>query len=338
MNIKEVAREAEVSVTTVSRVLNHPENVSGKTRAHVLDVMDRMNYTPNWFARNIRSGKTNVIGLVVPNILDPGNMELAKGVEEVAHQNGCNILMCNTEYGRSKELECTNALIERKVDGIVLIATLLEKKDLSRIRGKGISCVLVGKNESFEDENLVYTDCREAVGSATKHLFSLGRKNIAMVLGNSPKMEMGEKLAGYKDALKESGVKFNSELLAEAENSIEGGFLAAGKLLDNGRPFDAIMASTDLMAYGVLENLKQKGIRVPEDIALVGYDDLKMCAVIEPKLTSVTKPMYRMGLMATRLLFDNIEGNDVVAEQILLQSKLKIRKSCGNKERLKEIW
>lgn len=340
MNIKTIAKLAGVSVTTASRVLNHPEKVSSETRDHVLGVMKKMNYTPNWFARNIQSSRTNMIGLIVPNFSDPGVMEIVKGVEDVAHQKDSNVLVCNTEYDKEKELEYVQTLMEKKVDGIVLISTTLGNKNLDAIKEQGMAYVLIGENQNYTNRNLVYTNYSDSVKDAILYLLKMGRQNIAFVLGDNPGTEMMRKLDGYKTALSQTSIEFDENMIARGENSIEGGYLAAGALLNSRTNVDGIFASSDLMAFGVLELLKQREIKVPEDIALIGYGDLQTGAIIEPKLTTISKPKYRMGLIGTRLLFDIIEGDADLDDnnEIMIQSKLKIRKSCGNKDRLKEIW
>jgi len=342
LNIKAVADKAGVSVATVSRVMNHPELVTEETREHILSVMKKMNYTPNWFARNIQSTRTGMIGLLIHDFLDASNMEIAKGVESIAHQKGYHVMLCNTEFNPVKEKEYIDTLLERKIDGLILTSTTLKNSDLDKLKKQGANYVLVGKNKTINRQNIVYTDYKTATEEAITYLITLGRTRIGLALGEYPKPEIEEKLEGYKRALKEGGILFDEKLVYHGENSIEGGYLVASKMLDDRVDMDAIFASTDQMALGVLDKLKSAGVHIPEDIALIGFDDLRIGALVEPKLTTISKPMYRMGLMAARLLFDIIEGSEEDEEdevqEIALQSKLKIRKSCGNKGRLKEIW
>lgn len=340
LNIKAVAKKADVSVTTVSRVLNHPESVSVKTREHILGVMKQMNYTPNWFARNIQSAKTGVIGLIVPDMLDPVNMEIAKGISDGAHQKSYSIMLCNTDFDLEKERAYVESFTGRRVDGLIFISSLLKKADLQRLKKNGVPYVLAGQNYSMENENVVYTDYKGGAEEAVTHLTEMGHKRIAMILGQTPKAENVEKLEGYKMALKKAKIPFRPELIVTGQNNMEGGFVATSKLLALQQRPDAIFASTDTMAFGAMEKIKQTDLNIPKDMALIGFNDLKTGAVVEPKLTTVTIPMYRMGLLAARLLFDIIEegAGTIIGQEVMLQSKLKIRKSCGNKERLREIW
>ena len=174
MNIKAVAEKAGVSITTVSRVLNHPDSVSEKTREQVVSVMRAMNYTPNWFARNIQSGKTDVIGLILPDILDQANMEMAKGVEDVAHQKNCEIMLCDTEYDAKKEWEYIEKLQGRQADGFILTSSMLSKKQFKMLKDKKRPYVLVGKCDNAENENIVFTDYENASTEAVSYLISMG--------------------------------------------------------------------------------------------------------------------------------------------------------------------
>ncbi|HVI39342.1 MAG TPA: LacI family DNA-binding transcriptional regulator [Anaerovoracaceae bacterium] len=341
MNIKAVAKKAGVSVATISRVLNHPEAVAPDTREHILSIMESLNYTPNWFARGLKLNMTSVIALLIPDILDLGYMEIAKGVEDVAHQKKYNIMLCTTEEDRNKEKEYIENFIARKVDGIILVSSSLKKADLAQIRKQDVPVVLIGKNEDLAGENIVYTDYISATAEAVKHMIEIGHRKIGMIYGSRPKIENMDKLEGFKKTIREEGLILQQEHIVEEENSIEGGYLAASKLLNlKGRP-EAIFVTSDIMAIGAMEKIKQTGLKIPQDIAIVGFDNLKISGFVEPKLTTVAKPMYRMGLVAARLLFDLMEDEneeDSEPQEILIQSKLKVRKSCGHRDRVKEIF
>lgn len=342
MNIKSVAQKAGVSVATVSRVLNHPDSVAPDTKEHILNVMQSLDYTPNWFARGLKLNRTGVIALLIPEILDLGYMEIAKGVEDVAHQKNYNIMLCNTEEDRSKEKGYIENFIARKVDGIILVSSSLKKSEIIQLKKQEISVVLIGKNEEHAGENLVYTDIKAAAGEAIKHMLEIGHRKIGMVCGARPKAENAEKLEGFRKTLSEEGVECPPEYIVEAENSIEGGYLGVSKLLTLADRPEAVFVTSDIMAIGAMEKIKQSGLKIPQDIAVVGFDNLKISGFMEPKLTTVAKPMYRMGLVAARLLFDLMDEDagqdDGEPQEILIQSKLKVRKSCGHQDRVKEIF
>lgn len=339
MNIKKVAEQAGVSITTVSRVLNNPDMVSETTKNKVLQVMKELNYTPNWFAQNLQNRRTNVIGLLIPDTMDQSNMEIAKGVEKVARQKQCNIILCNTEYDIAVEKNQIDTLLKRQIDGLILISSSLPKTDIKKLHAKSANFVLVDRIDCSESENTVYTNYTEASEEAMVHFAGMGRKKIALILAEQPEVIESFKLDGYKNALKKQGLPFDPDMVIKSENSIEGGLIAAGKLLERKDRPDAIFVSRDIMAFGVLERIRQAGLS-PAEMGVIGFDDLEIGGVMEPKLTTVTKPSYRMGLTAARLLFDMLEDEDLAdkPQSIMLQSKLKIRKSCGNTKRLKEIW
>lgn len=340
MNIKEVANRAGVSVATISRVLNHPESVAPATRKRIEAVMESLDYTPNWFARGLKLNRTGTIALMVPEILDQGYMEIAKGVEDVARQKDQNIILATTEEDRNRELKTIESFIERKIDGLIIVSSALTKKDLTLFRNQKMPVVFISKNPELTGVNGVLTNYREAAAEAVNHLIEIGHRRIALIRGTKPFNENKEKLDGYHQAMENAGLDHSDGLIMEEENTIEGGFLAMSRLLSEGRPLDGVFVTSDNMAIGAMDKIKQMGMRVPEDIAVVGFDNLKISGYVEPKLTTVAKPMYRMGLVAARLLTDIIEEDRPEAEpqEILIQSKLKIRKSCGHEDRFSEIF
>jgi DNA-binding LacI/PurR family transcriptional regulator len=341
MNIKEIARRAGVSVATVSRVLNHPESVAPGTKERILNVMEESDYTPNWFARGLNFNKTNTIGLVIPNILNPGYMEVAKGVEDVAHQKDHTVLFCNVEGSVEKERKYVDDLIKRRIDGIVLVSSLLEREDVEEIKKQGIPLVLIEENKGdIKDVPIVRIDCEGAACKAVRHLTEIGYQDIAIIYGSTPERENQRKITGYKQALAEAGIPERGEYIQEAANTIEGGYIAAKRLIDLKKKPRAIFTTSDLLAFGAIDAMKDHGLKVPDDVAFVGFDNIRMSNLIDPKLTTVEKPLHKMGVVGARLLFDIIDtkGEENNNREILLQSKLKIRKSCGHRERIGEIF
>lgn len=338
-NIREVARQAGVSVATISRVLNHPESVSQSTMQLVLDTMEKMQYTPNAFARSLALNKSSTIALLIPNILNPLYTQIAKGVEDVAHQKGYNIIFCNTEENKGKELDYLDMLIEKRVGGLILTESLLERKDIEKLKKFKIPVVMVGRNIEDIDCNMVFTDYQLGGYQITQHLLEVGYKNIAHITGANHQKESIDKRIGYEKALKEAGILLQSNYIVEGTNEIQGGYLGAKKLLKTAKIPQAIFAGNDLMAIGAIDAIKSSGLHIPEDIAVVGFDDINMASFIEPKLTTISQPVYKMGLIAARLIFECIENvGDEINQKIFLQPKLMVRKSCGHEDRLREIF
>lgn len=341
MNIRHIAKQAGVSVATVSRVLNHPENVAPKTREKIEKIIAETEYTPNWFARGLNFNKTGTIGLMIPHILNSVHMEIAKGVEDVAHQKEYIALMCNVENDAAKEKRYLDQLIKRRVDGIIFICSSLEAEDFQLVQEQKIPVVLIGEHKNNPGLHMVSIDCQQASKKAIKHLLDSGHEKIAMLYGTDPRVENEYKIAGYKKALKEADLPFARDYLREVENSIEGGYLGAKKLAEMKEPPRAIFASSDYIAFGAMDALRDKGLSIPEDMAVMGFDNVRMSNLVEPKLTTVEVPFHKMGVYGARLLFDIIEGEEeenAEPKTILLQSKLKIRKSSGHKERIGEMF
>lgn len=341
MNIKEIARQAGVSVATVSRVLNHPETVAPKTRERILDLMEQMDYKPNWFARGLNFNKTYTLALLIPNILNPAYVEIAEGVESVANRKGYSVLLCITEGEVEKERQYIQTLIDRHIDGVILVSSLLNGDDINYLKQQGVAVVLVGENNGNSSEPMVRIDCCAAAYQAVQHLLNCGHREIALVYGHTPVMENKHKIEGYKKALREAGIPLRPEYLVEEQNTEEGGYLATRKLLGLKERPRAIFTTSDLLAFGVIDALRDAELNIPDDVAVMGFDNIRMAKLMVPKLSTVAKPLHKMGLSSARLLLDVIEsqGNGNMAmREIVLQSKLKIRKSCGHKERIKEIF
>ncbi len=340
-NIREVAKKAGVSVATVSRVLNHPESVSATTMELVLATMKKMQYTPNGFARSLALNRSSTIALLIPNILNPLYTQIAKGVEDIAHQKGYNILLCNTEENGEKERDYLHMLIEKRVGGFILTASQLENKDLQKIKNQNIPFVMVGRNIEEIDANMVFTDYHVGAYQITQHLIEVGYSSIAHIMGSLNQIENLQKKSGYERALQEAEIILKSEYIVEGNNEIEGGYLGAKKLLKLKKRPRAIFAANDLMAIGAIDAIKTSGLHVPEDVAIVGFDDITISSFIEPKLTTISQPVYKMGLIAARLLFESIEDRqqeDGFKQKIFLQPKLMVRKSCGHEDRVREIF
>ena len=346
MNIKQIAKAAGVSVATVSRVMNHPENVAPKTRDKILKIMEEEEYKPNWFAQGLNFNKTKTIGLVIPHMLNTMYMEIAKGVEDVAQQKGYITFMCNVEKDQELEKNYIEQLLTRRVDGIILMFSSLDEKFIRSVEEQDVPVVLIGEDKCAEDFNTVKVDCRLGAESIVSHLIDNGHESIGILYGNDPKQESLDMLEGYKNILKKRGIEISDEYIKSVENTIEGGYLGAKKMMADGAP-KAIFTTSDEIAYGAMDAIKDNNLRVPDDIAVAGFGNARMSNLVEPKLSTVELPFHKMGVYGARLLFDLIETEDRENEElktkeeprkIILQTKLRIRKSCGHKERIGEMF
>ena len=340
MNIKQIAKAAGVSVATVSRVINHPDNVAPATREKIQKVMEEFEYKPNWFAQGLNFNTTKTIGIVVPHIRNSVYMEIAQGVQDVALQKDYITFIGNGEMNPNNEKEFLDHFEKRRVDGVIVMFSSLDQGELKKLQEKGTPVVLIGVNKEVTGFNMVEVDGTIAASNMVKHLLSCGHRKIEFLYGADPKLENDHMIEGYKKALIESGQNVEDLEPIQVKNSIEGGYLGAKKLLDRKLP-DAIYASNDNIAYGVIDALKDAGIKVPEDVAVVGFGNYRMSNMVEPKLTTTSVEFHKMGVYGARLLFDMIEGGGGDSSKtttITLQTKIKVRKSCGHKERIGEMF
>lgn len=337
MNIKQIAEAAGVSVATVSRVINHPETVADATREKIERVMKEAEYKPNWFAQGLNFNRTKTIGIMIPHILHTSYMEIVGGIEEVARMKGYITFMCGVEKDPQREREYLSQMMNRRVDGIILLFSALEEAYIDQICAEKIPVVLIGEHQKNTGANSVKADCRAGAAEMTAHLIEAGHRSIAFLCGSDPARETHEMVIGYRNTLKASGVRVRESLIRETENSIEGGYIATKKLIAEQMP-DVIFATSDEMAYGAMDALKDSGYRIPEDVAVAGFGNNRMSNLMEPKLTTVELPFRKMGIYGARILFDLIDGEEKVERSIVLRPRMRVRKSCGHKERIGEMF
>lgn len=330
--IKDVAKLANVSVTTVSKVMNNKGEISEATKKRVLGVIDELNYKPNALARGMITKKTRTIGLILPDICNPFYPDVARGVEDGASKFNYNIFLCNTDNSTKKEKNYINILIEKRVDGIIFTSSLSPKQDnIINLKKSGIPVVYMDRRVEYPDEiNGVYINNFVGGYLATKHLIDLGHTKIGCITGNLKTLDSIERFEGYKKALKDSDISLNNELIAEGNYDIESGYECVDKLLSSnavGKDITSIFACNDLMAYGAYKLFKQKGIRIPDDISIIGFDDIVLGQMLEPNLSTIRQPMYDMGSIASNMLIKMIEGKKLKENVVILQPELIVRSS-----------
>ena len=337
MNIKQIAKTAGVSVATVSRVMNHPETVAPATKAKIEKVMKEAGYKPNWFAQGLNFNTTKTIGIVIPHMLTQSYMEIANGIEEVARMRGYITFMCNVQKDIQTEREYITQLMNRRVDGIILMFSAMEDEYVKRILKEKIPLVFIGEHKGLPKMSSVRVDCRAGAAEMVAHLIEVGHRSIGFLQGHDPEQEAMQQFNGYRNLLKANGIKVDERLIVKTENSIEGGYIGVKRLIAASAP-EAIYATSDEIAYGAMDALKDSGFRIPQDIAVVGFGNDRMSNLIEPKLTTVELPLRKMGIYGARILFDKISGEATEERQIVLRSRMRIRKSCGHKERIGEMF
>lgn len=340
MNIRKVAEMAGVSVATISRVLNHPEQVLPETRDHVLAVMKEQNYTPNWFARGLNLGTTKTIALLVPEIESETQQRIISGIETVARNKGYAVFFCNTHGSAQIEEESLSMCENRRVDGIALVSSNVPRERVLQTREGGIPCVHVGKNRYSGCDTLCYIDFEEGAYRLTRHLLSFGYTGIGLLRNAAERHMSAQMEAGFAGALRECERAVESRLFS-CEASVQSGYLFAQQLIQQGGLPAALITAGDGQALGVLKAAQDAGIAVPHQLALASMTDSPVCGLVSPPITALELPASKLGMAAGRLLFDSIENKELelgVPQEMVLQPKLKIRRSCGNEKYIYELF
>ncbi|CCO07915.1 LacI family DNA-binding transcriptional regulator [Desulforamulus hydrothermalis] len=325
--IKDVAKLAGVSVSTVSRVLNASGYVDKTTEERVMAAIKQLHYKPSQIARGLVSKKTKTFGLILPDITNPFFPELARGVEDEAQRHGYNIMLCNSDWDIEKEKMYLSLLQAKCVDGIILVGSRLREEYLAKLLGTlKVPMVLLDRSSGMGIHSI---SANNNLGGylATKHLVDQGYRTIAHISGPQQSPSGQQRLAGYKNALAEGNIPYDEVLVTEGDYRISGGAAAMRRLLRLSSPPDAVFCANDLMAIGALEVLQETGVKVPDEIALVGYDGIHLSKYVFPKLTTIIQPTYHMGTQAVQIIIDNLVAGQTECKHIELDPILEIRDS-----------
>ncbi|KAB3530063.1 LacI family DNA-binding transcriptional regulator [Alkaliphilus serpentinus] len=316
-NIKDVAKKAGVSISTVSRVVNESKVVKSETQQRVMDAIRELGYKPNAIARSLKIKNTKTIGIMIPDISNQFFPEVVRGVEDIANMYKYNIFLCNTDRDRDKELQYFDALEEKQVDGIVLMGNEVAEDLYTKIKLTNIPVVLIGAD--YIDVPSVSIDHVKAGKAMVKYLIKKGHKHIGLLTGKVTDPAYGvARLEGYKMALEEDGIEFKEELVIEGDLRYKSGYEGAKMLLDLKEPPTAIFAATDEMAIGVLRAAQEMGIKIPEELAIVGFDNLDISEKLFPSLTTVAQPMYELGAIGMRVLTKILNDDALESDKIIL--------------------
>ncbi len=329
VTIKDVAKMAGVSISTVSRVINNSKPVSNDIRDRVLAVIKDTNYVPNPVARSLVLKKSNFIGVIVPNISNYKIGEILNGIEEVGKMYDYDILLCNSYGELEEEIKYINLLKNKQVAGILIVSWNLKKEVVDLINGSGIPSVFVSKNAKEYDVFSVGIDHLRAGYDVGNYLLDKNNEDIVMVSPEYNSYTMNSFIIdGVKRAYKEREKPFDERKI----NYIKESFVSAYEFMteyinQNAKLPDAVFATTDEMAAGILNALVDNGKKVPEEISVVGYDNTKISSVIRPALTTVEQPLYDIGAISIRVLIKKVEGSDIKEKNITLPHKIVERQS-----------
>ncbi len=328
--IRDVAKLAGVAPITVSRVINQSGYFTEETRDRVQEAINRLGYMPNKLARSLRLRQTSMLALVLTDITNPFWTTVARGVEDAASDAGFSVILCNTDESEAEEEQYLRVLLERQVDGILLVPAQNKPEPIQLIRKQNIPVVILDRR--LPGELAADTVRGDSFGGAyllTQHLISLGHENITMLAGPREVSTAEDRVAGYQKALRDAGLE-DCGRVVYGEFTVESGVEIAGKgLLDHSRP-TAFFACNNFLSIGALKAIREAGLSVPGDISVVGFDDLPSAMVWDPFLTVAAQPAYEMGHQATQLLLDRLANQrSDLFQEIVLPVEIIVRKSTG---------
>lgn len=323
--IQEVAKRANVSVATISRVLNNSPNVKNETRERVMNAIKELNYSPNLSGRILRRNETKIVLVLLPTISNPFYSKAVTGIRHAADKLGYLILICNTESDVKKEMEYLDLLRYKQADGAIMMS---KESDIGKLEEIGASHPIVQCFEYRKSDMLSYVsvDNEQAAYEAVKYLIGLGHRRIGLVGCDTQYPSAEQRESGYKKALHEANIELDTDLIIRGDYGFRSGFNCAGKLMEH-KP-TAIFAISDMQAIGVIKALKGMGLSVPEDISVVGFDNVTFSEIYDPGITTVSQPTYKMGSKAMNILIDELKGGSKTPQQIIMKHELIIRDSA----------
>lgn len=318
VTIKDIARQAGVSITTVSKILNgRDENISDATRERVKKVIKENNYITNSIARGLKTKKSNIIGFVLPDIVNPYYPEIARGIEDAARDRGFGVIFCNTDNSPEREAECLQFLESKMVDGIIYTRTLFGSSEES-VKNVRVPMVMVDRfvdTDNKQNIGKVYVDVSKAIYESTFKLYDAGCRSIGLI--SSSYNSKSDRFFGYIQAMKDLNLPVSDESIYLDEYNIETGYKGARLLLEKNKEIDGFVCGNDLIAIGVLDLLREINIRVPRDKKVIGLDNIYLSNFTNPRLSTMEQPMREMGNIAANMLIDFIKEGKPLRDCIL---------------------
>ncbi len=328
--MSDVARRAGVSTATVSRALSgRGTGVSVETRERVLQAVAELDYHPNHLPRNLRLRSSRIFGLVISDIGNPFFTAVARGCEDAAQKHGYNLVLSNTDEDAEREAASLQTMAAERAAGVVVASTGQTNEGVQRLISTGIPVVALDRKIEGLDVDSVTVDNESAAYEAVRHLIALGHERIAMISGPETASPIRERQAGYERALREHRLDVPPALLRRGDLRESGGYRMTLDVLDGSDAPTAVFSVNNLTTIGALAALRERGLRLPTDISLVGFDDIPTGAVLEPPLTVVAQPTYQLGARAVELLIRRIEETDSPIREVVLTATLVIRGSTG---------
>jgi LacI family transcriptional regulator len=330
VTIYDVAREAGVSMATVSRVVNNNPNVKPQTRKKVYEAIERLGYRPNAVARGLASKKTTTVGVVIPDISNAIVAEVARGIEDIANMYHYNIILCNADMRKEKEIRVINTLLEKQVDGLLFMGGLVTEDHIQAFRTSNVPIVLCATRDEKQEVPSVDIDHKMAAYDAVQALIKRGHQKIALLSGPIEDMSFNYwRYQGYRQALEDARIEFREEYVRSGNNRYESGLELANYFLQlEDRP-TAILGTNDELAIGAIHTVVDHGLTVPGDFSVIGIDNVRIASMVRPRLTTVASPMYDIGAVSMRLLTKLMKNEHVEEPRVVLPHELIMRDSVA---------
>ncbi len=327
--MKQVALQAGVSVATVSRVLNNHSRVDPTLRERVVRAMTMLNYQPNRVAQRLRAGAGGVIGLIISDIENPFFVSVVRGVEDMAYEHGISVLLCNSDENPAKQQMYIGVMKAEDVAGLIITPNVETDATIGALLDSKMAVVFMDRSVHGVEVDNVTVDSAGGTREAVQHLINLGHRRIGMISGTSLISTGRERYEAFLATLQMAGIRSEPELIRSGRFRQEDGYQLTMSLLNLTTPPTAIFAANNMLALGTLQALHERGKRIPEDMAVVGFDDLPWAGSLWPPLTTVAQPTYQLGHEAARLLLRRIAEPTAPIESVVLKTQLMIRRSCG---------
>lgn len=329
VTMEDIAERADVSINTVSRALNDKPDINDQTKDEILQIADELNYQPNRFAQGLRSSKTSTLGVIVADIMNPFFSALLKGVEKAAREEGYSIIVQDTDEKYENEQSAIQTTLSEQVDGLLITPVQTNQGTIIDIKQSELPFVLLGRHFEDLDTHYVVTDDVQGAKNATEHLIERGHERIAIVNGPGHISSSRERLRGYRRAMNEHDLPTTEQLVLEGNVTMADGYETGKELISASPRPTAVLCYSDFVAMGVIKAAREKGLKISEDLAVVGYDDVLFASCLEVPLTTVRIPKEKLGKQAFHALEAVIDGKggnkDLIQEK--LDTELVVRQS-----------
>ncbi|XID95686.1 LacI family DNA-binding transcriptional regulator [Paenibacillaceae bacterium WGS1546] len=327
--IYDVAKEAGVSIATVSNAINGKGKVGKKTREEIFKVMERLQYRPSVIASALMGKKTYTLGLLVPDVSNPFFSEMARSVEDLAHSEGYSVIVCSTDNENERIDKYLRLLEQKSVDGILIATGMENGEPLRRLADKSVPIVMIAREAANVQAHCVLTDDFKGGALAAEHLLGLGHRHMAILAEKAEVSSSVERVRGFRFALFEAGIALGDERIVPCESSIQAGKRTTAAMIGGKDRPSAVFCCNDLLAIGALQAAKEAGIRVPEQLSVIGFDDTILSVVAHPALTTIAQPMDRMVKLAFGLLVGDSADGEAIRQRIVMPPALIVRESTG---------